>query len=135
MRSWNPGQSTNHQAKARTNMKKTSLNTVPTLKTFGLILALGALPLALMGTGCATGSRYEQSTGEQIDDSRTSSRVKSALGDDTQYKYADVNVATFKGVVQLSGFVNTKDQKNRAGDLARKVKGVTEVENNITVKE
>jgi hyperosmotically inducible protein len=44
-------------------------------------------------------------------------------------------VETFKGVVQLSGFVNTKDQKNRAGDLARKVAGVTDVENNITVKE
>jgi osmotically-inducible protein OsmY len=44
-------------------------------------------------------------------------------------------VETFKGVVQLSGFVNTRDQKDRAGDLARKVKGMTDVENNITVKE
>jgi osmotically-inducible protein OsmY len=44
-------------------------------------------------------------------------------------------VETFKGTVQLSGFVNMKDQKNRAGDLARKVKGVIDVENNITVKE
>jgi hyperosmotically inducible protein len=46
-----------------------------------------------------------------------------------------VKVQTFKGVVQLSGFVNSRDQKNRAGDLARKVEGVKEVENNITVKE
>jgi osmotically-inducible protein OsmY len=57
------------------------------------------------------------------------------LADDSQYKYDGVNVETFKGVVQLSGFVNTRDQKNRAGDLARKVKGATDVENNITVKE
>ena len=44
-------------------------------------------------------------------------------------------MVTFKGVVQLSGFVNTKDQKNRAGDLDNKVEGVKEVQNNITVKE
>jgi hyperosmotically inducible protein len=44
-------------------------------------------------------------------------------------------VETFKGTVQLSGFVNTRDQKNRAGDLATKVKGVNDVANNITVKD
>jgi len=72
---------------------------------------------------------------KHIDDKAESSRVRSALSKDTQYKYDDVNVQTFKGVVQLSGFVNSRDQKNRAGDLARKVEGVREVENNITVKE
>jgi osmotically-inducible protein OsmY len=105
------------------------------LKVLGLVIGLGAMPLLLSVTGCTTGSRYEQSTGERIDDHGTSSRVRAALADDSQYKYDGVNVETFKGVVQLSGFVNTKDQKNRAGDLARKVKGVTDVENNITVKE
>jgi osmotically-inducible protein OsmY len=116
-------------------MKKTSVNTGKTLKVLSLVIGLGALPLLLGVTGCTTGSRYEQSTGERIDDHGTSSRVRAALADDSQYKYDGVNVETFKGVVQLSGFVNTKDQKNRAGDLARKVKGVTDVENNITVKE
>ncbi len=116
-------------------MKKTSVNTGKTLKVLGLVIGLGAMPLLLGVTGCTTGSRYEQSTGERIDDHGTSSRVKAALADDSQYKYDGVNVETFKGVVQLSGFVNTRDQKNRAGDLARKVKGVTDVENNITVKE
>ena len=116
-------------------MKKTSVNTGKTLKVFGLIIGLGAMPLLLGVTGCTTGSRYEQSTGERIDDHNTSSRVRAALADDSQYKYDGVNVETFKGVVQLSGFVNTRDQKNRAGDLARKVKGVNDVENNITVKE
>ena len=116
-------------------MKKTSVNTGKTLKVFGLIIGLGAMPLLLGVTGCTTGSRYEQSTGERIDDHNTSSRVRAALADDSQYKYDGVNVETFKGVVQLSGFVDTRDQKNRAGDLARKVKGVTDVENNITVKE
>ena len=69
-------------------------------------------------TGCA-GNRYTQSTGEHIDDSGTSSRVRSALSADTQYKYADVNVQTFKGVVQLSGFVNSREQKNRAANDRR----------------
>jgi osmotically-inducible protein OsmY len=116
-------------------MKKTSVNTGKTLKMLGLVIGLGALPLLLGVTGCTTGSRYEQSTGERIDDHGTSSRVRAALAHDSQYKYDGVNVETFKGVVQLSGFVNTRDQKDRAGDLARKVKGVTDVENNITVKE
>jgi len=119
----------------RNDMKKPSVNTGKTLKVLGLVIGLGAMPLLLGVTGCTTGSRYEQSTGERIDDHGTSSRVKAALADDSQYKYDGVNVETFKGVVQLSGFVNTKDQKNRAGDLARKVKGATDVENNITVKE
>ena len=85
-------------------------------------------------TGCA-GDRYTQSTGERIDDKADSSRVRDRLSEDTQYKYQDVKVQTFKGVVQLSGFVNSRDQKNRAGDLARKVEGIKEVQNSITVKE
>ena len=116
-------------------MSKTSVNTGTALRTFGLILALGTMPLLLSVTGCATGNRYEQSTGERIDDHGTSSRVRSALADDTQYKYGTVNVETFKGTVQLSGFVNSRDQKNRAAELAKKVTGVKEVVNSITVKE
>ena len=116
-------------------MKKTTVNIGKTFTAFGLILTLGAMPLLLGVTGCTTGGRYDQSTGERIDDKADSSRVRKALAADTQYKYGDVNVQTFKGVVQLSGFVNSRDQKNRAGDLAKKVEGVKEVENNITVKE
>ncbi len=115
-------------------MTKTAINTGKTLKAFGLILALGALPLAGGLTGCA-GNRYTQSTGEHIDDRADSSRVRKALDADTQYKYGDVKVQTFKGVVQLSGFVNSRDQKNRASDLAKKVEGIKEVQNNISVKE
>ncbi len=116
-------------------MKNISVNTGQPLKVLALILCVGALTLVCVVPGCSTGSRYKQSTGEYIDDHGLSSHVKKALGEDHQYKYNDVNVVTFKGVVQLSGFVNTKDQKNRAGSLARKVEGVKEVQNNITVKE
>ncbi len=93
-----------------------------------------ALTVTLCTTGCA-GSQYTQSTGEHIDDPATSSRVKKALSNDYEYKYEDVKVQTFKGVVQLSGFVNSRAQLNRAGDIAGKVEGVKKVENNITVKE
>ena len=89
---------------------------------------------ALLGTGCA-GDRYRQSTGEHIDDSATSLRVKRALGDDIQYKSSMVEVKTFKGTTQLSGFVNTGDQKARAADIAKRVEGVKNVENSITVKD
>ena len=115
-------------------MKKTTVRMGRGLKLSALAFSVCALAIALGATGCA-GDRYTQSTGERIDDKGESSRVRSALSEDTQYKYEDVKVQTFKGVVQLSGFVNSRDQKNRAGDLARKVQGVKDVENNITVKE
>jgi hyperosmotically inducible periplasmic protein len=85
-------------------------------------------------TGCE-GDRYHESTGESIDDTAITSRVKSALGDDAMYKYPGVKVTTFKGTVQLSGFVDTRAQKSQAGTIAKNVNGVKEVVNNITVKE
>ncbi len=115
-------------------MRKPPVSTSRVLKLTALILSVSALATVGGMTGCA-GDRYTQSTGERIDDKADSSRVRAALSDDKQYKYEDVKVQTFKGVVQLSGFVNSRDQKNRAGDIAKKVQGVKEVENNITVKE
>ena len=116
-------------------MNKTSINTGKALKVFSLILCLGATSLLLGVTGCTTGSRQEQSVGERIDDHNTSSRVNSALAQDTQYKYDQVSVETFNSTVQLGGFVASKAQRNQAGDIAKKVTGVKEVINNITVKE
>ena len=84
--------------------------------------------------GCA-GDKYHESTGEDIDDSATTGRVKSALSDDTIYKYPDVIVTTFKGTVQLSGFVDNGSEKSRAYTLAKNVEGVKDVENNISVKQ
>lgn len=104
------------------------------LKVSALILNLTLLPLFFGATGCAIGSRTEQSTGERIDDRNISSRVKTALAEDAEYKYDGVNVETFKGTVQLSGFVTSRDQKNRAGDIATKIAAVKKVLNNITVK-
>ncbi len=121
---------TNHHQPKNNIMKNTSQKT----KVLGLILCLGALPIISMVTGCA-GDRYHQSTGEAIDDHGTSMRVKSALSNNAEYKFDDVSVKTFKGTVQLSGFVDTHAQKSSAGTIAKSVEGVNDVENNITVKE
>ena len=115
-------------------MSKISANSSKTLNAWGLIICLGALPFLAGVTGCAS-SRYTQSTGERIDDHATSSHVRDALSDDSQHRFFEgVKVETFKDVVQLSGFVNTRDLKNRAGDIARDAAGGRDVRNNITVK-
>ena len=104
------------------------------MKSIGIAVLVVVAAALAGGAGCA-GDRYTQSTGERIDDTATSMRVKKALGNDLQFKYPLVEVKTFKGTAQLSGFVNTRDQKKRAGDIAKQVEGVRTVENNITVKE
>ena len=102
------------------------------IKSLGMAIVLATATVGI--SGCA-GNRYQESTGEHIDDAATTGRVKSALGKDSVYKYPDVKVTTFKGTVQMSGFVNTRAQKERASDLAKNTTGVKEVVNNITVKE
>jgi osmotically-inducible protein OsmY len=104
------------------------------IRSIGWAVSLAAVT-AITGLGGCAGDRYHQSTGEHIDDKATSMRVRGALNDDAEYKYPTVDVKTFKGTAQLSGFVATRDQKSRAGDIAKRVEGVHEVENNITVKE
>ena len=99
-----------------------------------LCLSLTAITSAIMFTGCA-GDRYNRSTGEYIDDKSINMRVRDALNDNPSYKFGSVQIASFKGTVQLSGFVDTYDQKYTANTIARKVQGVHDVENNITVKD
>ena len=100
-----------------------------------MLLNLGALPLLLGVTGCTTSNHHDQSAGERMDDRATSSRVRDALSADPLCKFGGVNVETFKGTVQLSGFVTAREQKSRVADLARNVEGVREVADSITVKE
>jgi osmotically-inducible protein OsmY len=101
------------------------------LKILCVVFTLGVSAVAGL-SGCA-GDRYHESTGEYVDDSSLTTRVKSALAED-EYKFSGVKVVTFKGTVQLSGFVDDRAQKSRAGSIAKGVQGVKEVENNITVK-
>ena len=78
---------------------------------------------------------YNQSTDPRIEDSRTAERVRESLAAGADYKYDEVKVIASNGVVQLSGLVNMSAQRNSAGEVTRKVVGVKDVVNNITVKE
>jgi len=93
------------------------------------------LPMAALSLAGCAGDHYNRSTGEYIDDKGLNMRVKSALNDNPEYKFGDVKVTSFKGTVQLNGFVTAADQKRKAGEIAKGVQGVKDVENNITVKE
>lgn len=89
------------------------------------------MTLAMMA--CAS-TRTQKSAGEQVDDSVTTGRVKAALIADSTTKAHQIDVETFKGTVQLNGFVDTAASKERASEIAKGTKGVTSVRNNLTVK-
>jgi len=107
-----------------TNMKMS----VPALVT---LLALGTG--AATFSGCA-GTATRESTGEYIDDATITTKVKASFVKDPLVKALDVKVDTFKGTVQLSGFVDTAEQKARAEQIAAGTTGVSAVKNNITLK-
>src|SRR6185295_1233490 len=89
--------------------------------------------MTLAMVACAS-TRSQQSTGEVVDDATTTGRVKSALIADPVTKAHQIDVNTFKGTVQLDGFVDSAASKERAGQLARATKGVTAVHNNLAVR-
>src|SRR3954471_3724643 len=102
---------------------------VPTLVA---LLSLGGAAVTF-SSGCA-GTTTRESTGEYIDDASITTKVKAAFVKDPVVKALQVNVDTFKGTVQLSGFVDTAEQKARAEQVARGINGVSTVKNNITIK-
>ena len=83
--------------------------------------------------GCA-GDRTTRSTGEFVDDSAIANKVKTAFYADPEVKGTQVEVEVFKGVVQLSGFVDNATQAQKAVQIARGVDGVREVRNSMIVK-
>jgi hyperosmotically inducible periplasmic protein len=103
-----------------------------TLKLSAL-LALVAGGVLAFSSGCA-GTATQQSTGEYVDDAAVTTKVKTAFVRDEVVKAMQVDVTTFKGNVQLSGFVDTAEQKARAEQIAAGIQGVTAVTNNITIK-
>jgi len=96
------------------------------------ISIFAAFMVALL-VGCAPTSTSE-GTGEYVDDTLITSKVKAALAADPSVKATEVNVETFKGTVQLSGFVESRESAQKAVQLARGVKGVKEVRNNTVLK-
>ena len=97
-----------------------------------LCLAL-CVSLPVVWAGCAS-TPTREGTGEYVDDSVITSKVKTELGADKMVSLVQISVETYKGVVQLSGFVNSREQADHAAAIARKVKGVREVKNSLIVK-
>jgi hyperosmotically inducible periplasmic protein len=89
--------------------------------------------IALLATGCASTAR-QASFGEAVDDTFITTKVKALYVEDPAVNALNVNVETFKGVVQLSGFANNQTEINRAAEIARGVKGVSSVKNDIRLK-
>lgn len=83
--------------------------------------------------GCASTAKTE-GTGEYVDDSVITTKMKTAIFNDATLKSAEINVETFKGSVQLSGFVGSQSDINRAVALARSISGVTSVKNDMRLK-
>jgi osmotically-inducible protein OsmY len=87
----------------------------------------------LFAVGCAS-TPTQSSTGELIDDTVITAKVKTAIFNDDEISAAEINVETFKGVVQLSGFVSERSDVAKATTVAAAVSGVVSVKNDIVVK-
>ena len=96
-----------------------------------ITILVTASTLAL--AACAP-SAHREGTGEYIDDAVITSKVKAAFAADPTVKATEVKVETYKGTVQLSGFVESRESAQKAVQLAREVKGVQEVRNNTVLK-
>lgn len=83
--------------------------------------------------GCASSQKHE-GTGEYVDDTAITTKVKAAVFSEPTLKSAEINVETFKGVVQLSGFVSSESAANKAVEVARGVGGVKSVKNDMRIK-
>jgi len=95
----------------------------------------GLMLLTLIATLAAcTSTRTHESTGQYVDNSVITSKVKTLLANDDFFKSFQISVETYKGVVQLSGFVNSQQAVDKAGEIAKSVEGVISVKNDLIVK-
>lgn len=94
---------------------------------------LAAMMIAVSLVACAS-TTTKEGTGEYIDDTVITAKVKASIFNEPTLKASEINVETFKGDVQLSGFVADPADATKAADIARGVKGVTSVKNDVRVK-
>lgn len=103
------------------------------LRLHRIMKFLACLALVTAFMGCAA-TRTHESTGGYVDDSAITTKVKAAILNEPSLKTFQINVKTFKGEVQLSGFVDSHEMAKKAGEVARSVSGVVGVKNNLIVK-
>lgn len=101
--------------------------------SYRIHLILLGLVLAILSACSPSGAH--RGTGEYIDDTAITTRVKTAFAADPEVKATEVQVETYKGTVQLSGFVESSESAARAAQLARDVPGVKEVRNSMVIRE
>jgi osmotically-inducible protein OsmY len=104
-----------------------------TIRTLSAVLAVIAVALS----GCASNNPPEtkRTTGEFTNDAALTAKVKSAIATDVGARTAAaINIETYRGVVQLTGFVNSREQATKAEDAAKKVDGVRSVKNDVRIK-
>jgi osmotically-inducible protein OsmY len=94
---------------------------------------LAGIVMMATALGCASTAKQE-GTGEYVDDTVITTKVKSAIFNEPTLKSAEINVETFKGVVQLSGFVSSREAESTAVAVAGKVGGVKSVKNDMLIK-
>lgn len=103
------------------------------MKTYSRYFTVVLLTFFVLLAGC-TSTRTEKSTGEYIDDAVITTKVKAAFVADDELKATEIQVETYKGIVQLSGFVANPSHIDKATRVAYDVKGVQSVKNDIRVK-
>lgn len=104
------------------------------MNKFSLIIRFLSVVLLAMSLVACAGSKRHESTGEYLDDAVLTTKVKTAIFNDPGLKVLQINVKTFKGIVQLSGFVDSASAADKAVELARTVAGVKMVNNSLIVK-
>ena len=103
------------------------------MKQFKVLVGFVLAAVFVTMLGCAS-TPGKSGTGEYIDDTVITTKVKAAILNEETLKSAEINVETFKGVVQLSGFVNSEADIAKAASVARGVKGVSSVKNDMRLK-
>lgn len=103
------------------------------MKHFKLISAVLLMMSFISVLGCSSAPQKE-TTAEYIDDSYLTTKVKAAILRQPALKSSEINVESFKGIVQLSGFVNSRSDINRAVEVTRTVRGVKSVRNDMRLK-
>jgi osmotically-inducible protein OsmY len=103
------------------------------MKKSNMMIRCVVLLILITLVACAS-TRTHESAGEYVDDSVITTKVKTLLANDDFFKSFQISVETYKGIVQLSGFVNSQQAVDKAGQMARSVQGVNSVKNNLIVK-
>ena len=104
------------------------------MKKRNIVIHCLVLVMLIATLAACASTRTRESAGEYVDDSVITTKVKSLLAEDDFLKSFQISVESYKGTVQLSGFVNSQKAVDKAGEITRSVKGVRSIKNNLIVK-